>query len=172
MLKKIKNDTLDYQIDDFMMYCQQKDLRIKTIASYEDTLRLFARYMKDEHDISRSQDIKEQHVREYIEFTKSRGKYTFVADKNSLALNHPENRNDYDKKVSTTTINNYIRNLKVFFNFLVEENIIKCNPMKKIKQFKNSRKPKESITDQEFKRLLQNIDITKFHEFRDYIGIN
>jgi integrase/recombinase XerD len=171
MPKNSKNDTLDYQIDDFMMYCQQKDLRIKTISSYESTLRLFSRYMQDKNNISKGQDITEGIIREYIEYTKNRGKYTFVADKNSLTLNYPQNRTDYNKKVSTTTVNNYIRNLKVFFNFLEEQNIIKKSPMKKIKQYKNSRKPKESITDQEFKRLLQNIDTTKFHEYRDSIVI-
>lgn len=171
MPRNSKNDTLDYQIDDFMMYCKQKDLRDKTIASYETTLRLFARYMQDKNNISRGQDIKEENIREYIEYTKTRGKYTFVADKNSLLLNYPQNRPDYNKKVSLTTVNNYIRNLKVFFNFLEEQGIIKKSPMKKIKQYKNSRKPKESITDQEFKRLLQNIDTTKFHEYRDYIVI-
>lgn len=66
------------------------------------------------------------------------------------------------------TVNNYIRNLKVFFNYMENERSLKANPVKKIKQFKNFRKPKEALTDHEFKRLLQNMDTTKFHEYRDY----
>lgn len=171
MNKDVKKYSLDYKIDDFMIWCQQKDLRIKTITSYESCLRLFARYIKDEYGIDNINEIKEQHIREYIKYTKERGKYTFVSDKNSLRINYPENRKDYNSKISVTTINNYIRNLKVFFNYMGEEYNLKNNPMKKIRQFKNSRKPKEVITDAELKRLLQNIDTTKFHEYRDYIII-
>lgn len=165
---KKNNMQIEYVIDDFMIYCQNKDLRIKTITSYEATLRLFAKYMQDNFNVNNINEITEEMCREYITYTKDRGKYTFVADRNMSYVNLPQNRTDYGKKISLTTINNYIRNLKVFFNFLEAERIIKLNPMEKVRQFKNSRKPKDSITDNEFKRLLSHIDTTKFSEFRDY----
>lgn len=167
-MPKIKGIDIDYAIDDFMIYCQQKDLRKKTLLSYESTLRLFSRYLQDK-DITNLTEVTLEVCKEYIQYTKERGKYTFQADLNSRIINHPEQRKDYNKAISLTTINNYIRNVKVFFNWaLSEARIIKTNPMLKIKQFKNNRKPKDIITDQEFKRLLQNIDVTKFHEFRDF----
>ncbi|GAA0723691.1 hypothetical protein GCM10008905_16620 [Clostridium malenominatum] len=166
-----KNNNIHYAIDDFMIYCKQKDLRKKTISSYESTLRLFARYTEDNHNVNDIKSITQEICRDYISYTKDRGKYTFVFDQNTKYINMPENREDYGKKVSITTINNYIRNLKVFFNYCVEERVIKANPMDKIKQFKNNRKPKGQVTDEEFKRLLQNIDTTKYSEFRDYVVI-
>lgn len=139
------------------------------MMSYESTLRLFERYLSDK-GITNLNEIAESICRDYIDFTKNRGKYSFVADNNSKIYNHPDNRTNCKKEITLTTINNYIRNLKVSFNWaLSEERIIKKNSMLKIKQFKNNRKPKEQISDREFKRLLQNIDVTKLHEFRYYV---
>ncbi|KEH88987.1 integrase [Clostridium novyi A str. 4540] len=162
---------IDYTVDDFMIYCQQKDLRAKTIASYETSIRLFARYMEDTFNINVVTKIKEKHIKDYIAFTKERGKYTFVEDINTSFVNKPNKRTDFGEKISITTINNYIRNLKVFFNWCLEEGIIKINPMKKIKQFKNNRIKKEQLSDEEFKRIIRYLDTTKFHEFRDYVII-
>lgn len=169
-VQKIEKN-MDYIIDDFMIYCQQKDLRPKTIASYEASLRLFARYLEDTFNINTVSKIEEKHIKDYITFTRERGKYTFVADSNSTFINSPQNRPDFGKKISTTTVNNYIRNLKVFFNWCIEERIIRKTPMEKIKQFKNKRVAKDQITDVEFRRLIRYIDTTKYSEFRDYVII-
>lgn len=170
-MKRNRNMMMDYLIDDFMMYCKEKDLRPKTIFSYETTLRLFTRYIKDNFNIENITDVKEETVKDYISYTKERGKYTIISNKNTSYINIPKNRVDYGEKVSITTINNYIRNLKVFFTFCENERIIKKSLMVKIRQFKNNRKPKNIISDQDFKRLLNNIDTTKFSEFRDYVVI-
>ncbi|KEH95902.1 integrase [Clostridium botulinum C/D str. BKT12695] len=162
---------IDYTVDDFMIYCQQKDLRPKTIASYETSIRLFARYIEDTFNINVVTKIKEKHIKDYITFTKERGKYTFVEDIKTSFVNKPNKRADFGEKISITTINNYIRNLKVFFNWCLEERIIKTNPMKKIKQFKNNRIKKDQLSDEEFKRIIRYLDTTKFHEFRDYVII-
>lgn len=168
--QKIIKD-IDYTIDDFMEYCQQKDLRVKTIASYEASLRLFARYIENTFNITTVTKIEEKHIRDYILFTKERGKYTFVTNNNTISKNNPQCRPDFGKKISTTTINNYIRNLKVFFNFCKEERIISKNPTERIKLLKNNRKAKDQIDDEEFKRLIRYLDTTKFYEFRDYVII-
>lgn len=64
---------------------------------------------------------------------KERGKYTVVANENTKMVNFPENRVDYQKEVSKTTINNYIRNIKVFFNYMYENRYINNNPIKRKK---------------------------------------
>lgn len=175
MLKfKRKNEIteIEYQLDDFMFYCKQKDLRPKTLSSYESTLRLFLRYLEDNFNVNNAKEVTKEMIKDYIQFNLERGKYTFVIDENSRMWNNPQNRNDFGKKISKTTINNYIRNIKVFFNYLRDERIITKNPVEKIKQLKNSRKPKDIISDTDFNLLTRNIDTTKFHEFRDYTIIN
>lgn len=123
---------IDSQIDDFMLFCQSKGLAKKTMASYEQTIRLFALYLEDNYQITDAKDVTSKMVREYIKHLQERGKYTVVVNAQSKKYNVPENRTDLGKKLSNTTINNYIRNIKVFFNFLTEQRYIKTNPMRNI----------------------------------------
>lgn len=166
MLKKI-----DIQIDDFMLFCQSKDLSKKTMASYEQSIRLFVLFLKKNHNIEDAKDVTATIIRQYIKYLQERGKYTDVTNVDSTIINSPDKRKDLGKKISNTTINNYIRNIKVFFSFLEEEKVVKKNPAKEIKQLKNQRKAQDYISDDDFVRLLKNIDTTKFHEYRDYIII-
>lgn len=41
-------EKIDLEVDDFMNYCDYKNLSQKTLASYEQTLRLFIKYLQDE----------------------------------------------------------------------------------------------------------------------------
>lgn len=160
--------SIELLIDEFMTYCESKNLSKKTMMSYEQTLRLFSKYLKEEKNIIKITKVTEKVIREYINYIKERGKYTVVSNKKTVKVNTPNARRDYGKKISLTTINNYIRNIKVFFNFLKEQNYIKKDIVKDIKQFKNKRRPQDFITDQQFAELLRHIDTTKFHERRDY----
>lgn len=42
----------DWQTNEFMLYCRTTQLREKTMLSYEQTLRLFERWCKEEQGIS------------------------------------------------------------------------------------------------------------------------
>lgn len=161
----------ELMIDEFMIYCESKNLSKKTMMSYEQTLRLFSKYLEEEIEIFDVTQVTEKIIREYINYIKERGKYTVASNQNTFKTNIPKSRRDYATKVSITTVNNYIRNIKVFFNFLKEQNYMKKDVVKNIKQFKNSRKPKEFISDEQFSELLKHIDTTKFHERRDYTTI-
>ena len=170
-MPRIKKKTIDIEesINDFMIYCVNKDLSKKTIKSYESTLKLFFKYMSDEKNIFTPLEITNKDIKEYLEFTKNKGKYTYVSDINSTNINNPVNRGDFGKPVSMWTVNNYLRNIKVYFNWLHETNIIKKNPMENIRQYKHNRKPKADIKDFEFNNLIKCLDLTKFSEYRDYI---
>ncbi|MBR5125286.1 MAG: tyrosine-type recombinase/integrase [Oscillospiraceae bacterium] len=54
-------------------------------------------------------------IRHYICSLQERGKYTFYAVEDCAITYGPTRRRDFSQTVSTTTINNYIRNLKAFF---------------------------------------------------------
>jgi len=164
-------EKIDIQIDDFMNYCQSKNLSRKTTKSYEQSLRLFARYLESNEKITDATKVNSKIFRDYIIFIQERGKYSVVVEENSKKLNNPENRKDLGKKVSICTINNYTRNIKVFYAFLLEQGIIKKNPMKVVKNLKYDRKPKEFIKDSEIINLLRYMDKSKFPEYRDNIII-
>lgn len=56
------NLTFDWQIEEFMVYCQSKQLRPKTIASYEQALRLFQRWCLDSRKIINVDDVSEAYL--------------------------------------------------------------------------------------------------------------
>lgn len=131
---------------------------------------LFTDYLREEKNIEDINKVDKEIVEEYITFTKERRKYSFVADDGYLKANI-DKRKDIGNEVSISTLNNYLRNIKVFFTYLEENNIIKENTVKNCKFIKMQRTSKEQLTDEEYKRLIKSLDITKFHEYRDYIII-
>ena len=161
----------DWQTNEFMLYCRSTQLREKTMLSYEQTLRLFEKWCKEEQGISSVDKVNENVIRRYIFDLQERGKYTFYANDKQKAINYPERRRDFRKPVSTITINNYIRNLRVFFNYLERNYIIRKNPMKRIRQLRTNRQPKVYLTDDELRRLLAKFDRSYFSEHRDYMMI-
>ena len=163
--------SFEWQIDEYMVYCRSKQLREKTMASYEQTLRLFERWCKEQMGIKSVDKVSESVVRRYINDLQSRGKYSFYADESAKEVNYPERRRDYRQPVSTVTINNYIRNLSAFFNWLDNDYLVKKNPMKKVRQIKVNRTAKEYISDNDFKKLTGSLDRSYFSEHRDYAMI-
>jgi integrase/recombinase XerD len=159
-------------IQEFLDYCSYKNLSNKTIKSYNQTLILFMRYLEEEKDITDINQINKDIVQEYITFIKDRGKYSFVASTDGMIKANIDKRSDIGEQVSDATLNNYLRNIKVFFNWLEENHIIKQNTVSKCKFLKTERKGKDQLTDEEFNKLIKSMDITKFHEYRDYIICN
>ena len=95
-----------------------------------------------------------QLIRRYITDLQERGKYTFYAQDERKGTNYPERRRDFRKPISVVTINNYIRNLRVFFNWLERDYTIQRNPMKKIRLLKVNRQTKLYFSDDEFRKLI------------------
>lgn len=158
---------IDLQIDDFMIECSTKGLSKRTINAYESTLRLLANYLERELGVESANDVKQIHLKAYIRYLQERGKYTVVVNENTKKTNNPDGRTDYNGTVTNVTINNYMRNVKVFFNYMYNEKLIRNNPVEKLGKLKTSRKPKYYIKDEELIRLLNNFDDTLFHEYRD-----
>ena len=131
---------LENRISEFLIVCTNKGLSRKTVGSYEQGLRIFERYLREEKGIVQEKQIKNIHIQEYIAYLRERGKYTVVRDERSRRSNHPQNRKDLGDLLSATTINNYLRNLRVFFNWLVEERIIKECPVRRTDFRKNPRR--------------------------------
>ena len=90
-------EKIDLEVDDFMSYCDYKNLAQRTILSYEQTLRLFIRYLQDIYKVTKTEQVTEQIILNYIKNTKERGKYTIVANENTKKFNNPQNRQDYGK---------------------------------------------------------------------------
>lgn len=166
-----KKKEFGYYIQSFIDYCTYKDLSVKTIKSYYQALTLFTKYLEEEKDITSIADVNKEIVEEYITFTKDRGKYSYVADEKTLSVTYQNNRKDIGKEISVTTLNNYLRNIKVFFNWCEENSLIKYNTVADVNFIKEKRKIKDQLTDDEYRKIIKAIDLTKFNEYRDYIVI-
>lgn len=148
-------------INQYMENCKVRQLRKSTMASYEQTLRLFAKYALDEHKITDANKIKTTHINKYIEHLQERGKYTYFS---SGEAQYQDRRRDCGKKISPSCINSYIRNLKAFFSWLYDDD---KHPMSNVKQLKFNRTPKGFLDDDEFMKLINCLDKSKFSEYRD-----
>jgi integrase/recombinase XerD len=154
-----------------MLFCRSRQLREKTMGSYEQTLRLFERWCWESFQVKTVDQINEGLIRRYINDLMERGKYTFYVSDKGKESNFPDRRRDFRAPISNATINNYIRNLRVFFNWLERDYIIQRNPMNKIRQLKSNRKAKEYISDDDFKKLIKHLDRSYFSEHRDFAMI-
>lgn len=90
-MEKIRERDLTWQIEEFMICCKSKDLRRKTMQSYEQTLRLFERWCRESHGICTVDErlTIRQRQREGIDSAKEKGKH-LGRPKASL----PDNYND------------------------------------------------------------------------------
>ena len=165
------NHDFDWQIDEFMLCCRTNQLRPKTMKSYEQTLHLFQRWCQENYDITEPQQVTESLIRRYVNDLQERGKYSFYAVEQSKESNYPERRRDFRQPISPVTINNYLRNLRVFFNWMEQEEMIRKNPMKKIRLLKTERSAKEYLSDEELHRLFSHLDRSYYAEHRDYTMI-
>lgn len=104
----------------YMDDCHARQLRARTMQSYEQSLRLFSTWLGENHGVTQVEEIKDVHIRSYINDLQARGKYTFCIDRQTEGINHPQHRRDYQTRISNTTINNYLRNMRVFFAWMIE----------------------------------------------------
>ena len=153
----------------YMDDCRVRNLRPKTMDSYEKTLQLLARWLREEQGIDRWESVRETHIRAYVRDLQERGKYTYFADEKALKQFHLLKRRDKRQMISVITINNYLRNIRVFFNWLEESECIRKSPMRKVREIPQERPPKEYLEDEEVLRLLKSMDRAYFSEYRDML---
>ncbi len=167
----LKMQPLTLQIDEFILYCETKGLSKKTLNSYEQTLRLFGRFLLDTYQVKSGKTVTEAMIRQYVKYLQERGKYTVASNEAGKPLNQPDNRSDLGRPLSTATINNYLRNIKVFFAFLKEQRYVKTNTAEKVRLLKAPRKAPSFLSDEEMLRLLKCINVSRFPEYRDFVII-
>lgn len=159
----------EFHLDSFLLYCTSKNLSKKTLQSYEQALMLFSQFLDEQYSITEVDKVKTGHIRQYLDNLGKRGKYTVVIDETKKHINKPDKRNDYAKPLSSTTKANYLRNIKVFFNWLFKEGEIPKNPVKKIEMIQPKRKAKRALSPMELKRISNIFPKTVFHGYRNYV---
>ena len=91
----MQNLSFDWQIDEYMINCRSRQLRPRTMNSYEQSLRLFERWCKEQLGIETVDKVTESVIRRYIADLQQRGKYSFYVNDKSKEINYPERRRDF-----------------------------------------------------------------------------
>ncbi|WP_018755220.1 tyrosine-type recombinase/integrase [Paenibacillus terrigena] len=127
----------------------------KTIDAYRQVLDQFTKwYAESEHS-----EINSEVMREYIHY---------LSFEKKRWDDHPTSPTGV-KGLSTRTINNVIRNLKIFFNYLVSERIILNSPMDSVKYQLEEKDTFEVFTDQDVITLLNAPNRRVYTGLRDYV---
>ena len=58
--------SFESMIEEYLVYCHSRQLRAKTLSSYEQSLRLFRRWCSDEPGITTVGQVTESSIRHYI----------------------------------------------------------------------------------------------------------
>lgn len=138
---KRKESTMDFlaEVGKFLCYCRAKGLSEETIAWYERKLKGFASHV----GVINPYNVDAEKIRE------------FILDKQG--------------KVSTDTINGYLRVLRAFFNYLVREGVLGDNPMGSVNLVKGKKVVIGAFSQEQLMRLFRMPDKSTFKGYRDYL---
>jgi site-specific recombinase XerD len=115
-------------LDSFLLDCEARSLRPSTIQAYRDYNLWFLEFVRDK-GIFRVEDITAQHVRAYLVSLQARG-------------------------WAQTSIASAYRMIRVFFNFLLRDEVIDRSPMAKVAIPKEDKRLKSAFTAVEIKKML------------------
>ncbi|OFC91219.1 hypothetical protein BTGOE4_37190 [Bacillus thuringiensis] len=163
-LRIFATQTIDDLFERFYQAKVAEGRATSTLHQYKENFRYFT-YFLDYKGLSRKIDtITTDAIRNYIVFMKNE----------KIQFEDHNYKPDDCKTVSLfpSTINTRLKTLRVMFRFLVDEVLIKRNPMK---QIKNVNEPQEEIavlTVDELRRLLDAQNKRGYSDFQDYVIMN
>ncbi|CAH1194587.1 Tyrosine recombinase XerD [Paenibacillus auburnensis] len=126
----------------------------KTISAYTQVLEQFRKW----YEATDYKDFTAEILREYIEYlTFSKSKWD----------DHPTSPIG-SVGLSPRTVNNVIRNMRIFFNYLIKERIITHSPMDEVNYQREEKDTFEVFTDEDVLRLLSAPNRRVYTGRRDY----
>lgn len=140
---------LKFAVEEFLADRTFRNLSPTSLKDYKQVLNDFMNYMK-ERDKLNVEEITTGDIKSYLLDAKSKGN-------------------------SATTINRKLANIRVFFNFLVEEKILSSNPANSIKSQRVDVKI-ETFTDEQVRQMISYFRRLKqrgktFYAYRNYLII-
>lgn len=140
----VKSFTLSELIDAFLEDCQLRNLREHTIKYYRNELRSFKNLIGTEN----VEEITAELIKDRII------------------------RKEQEKGNKPVSINSRLRAIRAFFNFLLEQNYIKKNPMDGVSLLKHRKNVIQTLTVQQINTLLNACNLRTFVGYRDYVIIS
>lgn len=131
--------------EEFILNLQVLNRTKGTIYNHEYTLNRFIDYLKDVHSVTELEEVTASHIRQLILYWK---------------------KSDREKPI---TINGNIARMKVFFNYLVDEEYLGelDNPIRRIKSLKEEKSVIKTFSDDEVRRILASCKGKTYSNIRD-----
>lgn len=126
VISQTDNPTIERVIEEFNSSCELRGLSPRTVENYETTLDLFYTFLKA-NDIIYPKDVDIQVVENFVVYLKS-------------------------QKLKDSTINYYLRNIRVFLKWCEDRELMK---RVKVKELKIDTPIKETYTQEELRTLLR-----------------
>ena len=125
-------------VEKFVVHKKSEGLSERTVEWYQQALGLFQTWLAEQEMSTCLDDIGGDEVRLFILYLKTR------PGLRGLASSH--------------TVNNRVRAIRAFFNWLYREDYTECHRLEKVKPPKTRRKVIEILTDEEIERTFANIN--------------
>jgi integrase/recombinase XerC len=138
----VTTTSLESLVKGYLLNCRTEGKSPKTIKGYEMVLRNFMWYCT-ENDFPEIQKLTAVHIRHFLWYL---GTETNRWNSTNPSARHP---------ASNTTINDYFRALRIFFNWLEREELIIKNPFRHLKTPKPNHKIIQALTPAEIERLFK-----------------
>ena len=129
-------------LDEFLIEMKLRNRTERTIKSVRNNNKLFFKWLENEYNITEVEEVKRIHVKAYIQY------------KHSLGL-------------KPTYINSILKNLRMFFRYLEDEEYISINPVAKVAFQKEEKVIIETFTIDEVRRMLAVYGYTNFLDARN-----
>jgi site-specific recombinase XerD len=145
-------------IQGFFMDWELRQRSPSTLRLYRSCLAIMARWLEGQ-GIKEVEDITITHLREFILHTQQR-----PADSE-----HPHKHAAADgRKLSTATLQSYVKAIKVWCRWMTEEEILVRNPALRLQKPTGPKRVKVTLTDAHLNALFGACDLNHPLGFRDY----
>lgn len=126
----------------FEYYCRAKNLSIYTLRSYRQSLIILGKYAKLIN-------------KQFVDLTKDDIQQLLTAKLNNGWRG--------------ATANHRLRDWRVFYNFLIKEELIAKNPVATIAKCREEKRVKSAVPPVDIQRVLKTFDKSTFLGYRDYV---
>lgn len=149
---------LDEVVNQFLIDCEIRGLSGETISWYRKRLGLFVRKLEEAYRVTELEEVKIAHLRQFVQLllgTKS-------------GANNPRVPTQ-DRRLSAFTVRGYVRVIKVFFGWCIDEELLDGNPSSRLVQPKAPDYLIPAFTPEHIERMLATCDVSTPLGFRDYV---
>ncbi len=149
---------LDEVVSQFLIDCEIRGLTYETTSWYRKRLMLFVRQLKEDARVTELEDVKIFHLRQFVQ--------RLMGTKSGE--NNPRTPTK-DKPLSPFTIRGYVRVMKVFFGWCVDEELLPSNPSARLVQPKAPEYLIPTFTLEHIEKMLATCDLSTGEGFRNYV---